>query len=90
MRSSSLGVGSTGTERLIELTKAAGGDTYLSGDGAEAYQEDERFAEAGIELERLGFRHPEYVQPGGAQVPGMSAVDALMSCGGERAGALLR
>ncbi len=90
VRSSALGVGSTGTERLIELTRAAGGDTYLSGDGAAGYQEDERFAEAGIELRRLGFAHPAYPQPGDRQVPGLSAVDALMSCGAAGAAALLR
>jgi hypothetical protein len=89
VRSSTLGVESTATERLVELTRAVGGDVYLSGDGAAGYQEDELFAEAGIQLRKLRFSHPRYPQPGGRHVPGLSAVDALMSCGPAGAAALL-
>jgi hypothetical protein len=42
--SSSLGVESQATMRLIELVKAVGGTAYLSGGGAGGYQEDERFS----------------------------------------------
>jgi hypothetical protein len=90
VRSSTLGVEATGTERLVELTRAAGGDVYLSGDGAAGYQDDALFAEAGLELRRLGFEAPEYAQPVVRHVPGLSAVDALMSCGARGAAALLR
>jgi hypothetical protein len=85
VRSSTLGVEATGTERLVELTRAVGGDTYLSGDGAQGYQDDSMFRAAELELRRLGFRHPEYPQSSGSAVPGLSAVDALMSCGRDAA-----
>lgn len=90
VRSSELGVAASGTERLIELTRAVGGEVYLSGDGAAGYQDDSLFAEAGLELRRLGFEAPDYPQPVEPHVPGLSAVDALMSCGAGGAAALLR
>ena len=38
------------TDRLVQLVRAVDGNAYLAGDGAEAYQEDAKFATAGIEL----------------------------------------
>jgi hypothetical protein len=83
VRSSTLGVDSTGTERLVELTRAVGGTTYLSGDGASGYQDDERFGEAGLELRYQRFNPPPYPQRAKQPVPGLSAIDALMHCGWE-------
>jgi hypothetical protein len=81
---SALGVGDArGTDLLIALTRAAGGSTYLSGDGAEGYQEPEKYAAAGLELRFQEFRHPTYPQPLPEPVHGLSVVDALMSCGVE-------
>ena len=81
VRSSELEVGSTATDRLIDLTIAVGGDSYLAGGGAEAYQEDEKFAQANIQLVRQAFNPPSYEQLADAHVPRLSIVDALMSCG---------
>ncbi len=89
VRSSTLGVRSSGTDRLIELTQAVGGTAYLSGDGAGGYQEDEKFAEVGLDLTRQNFEHPDYPQPEQHPVHGLSIVDALMSCGIEGTRALL-
>lgn len=67
---------------LISLTKAVEGDTYLSGDGADGYQNPELFQEAGIALQYLHFKHPQYPQHGVAEfVPGLSILDALMNIG---------
>jgi hypothetical protein len=87
--SSTLGVQSSGTDRLIELTKAVGGTTYLSGGGADGYQENQKFAEAGLELRYQRFEHPSYSQRAEHPVLGLSIVDALMSCGIEGTRALL-
>jgi hypothetical protein len=81
VRSSSIQTTATGTELLVELTRALGGTTYLSGDGAGGYQEAEPFAAAGIELRLQGFAHPVYPQQAGSHVPGLSIVDALLNCG---------
>ncbi|MGH2922437.1 MAG: WbqC family protein [Solirubrobacterales bacterium] len=89
VRSSSLDAGGRATERLAAIVAAVGGDAYLAGGGAGGYQEDERFASAGIELVRQDFRHPDYLQLADEPVHGLSVVDALMSCGFERTAEML-
>ncbi len=83
-----LTVGSTlsaegrGTELLIAILKAVGGVAYLCGGGAAGYQEDDKFAAAGIELIPQDFRHPVYRQGNMDEfTPGLSIIDALMNCG---------
>jgi hypothetical protein len=79
------------TDRLVDLVRAAGGDTYLSGDGADGYQQDERFAQSGVHLQYLRFAHPQYPQRGvTAFVPGLSCIDALCHCGFSGTAQLLR
>ena len=73
--------GAAGTDLLVALTRAAGGSVYLSGDGADGYQEPERYAAGGLELRFQEFRHPTYPQPLPEPVHGLSVVDALMNCG---------
>ena len=77
--SSEIEVGGQATEMLISLIRTVGGSTYLCGGGAEGYQEDVRFSEAGIELVYQEFQHPVYRQAGGQDfIAGLSAIDALM------------
>jgi WbqC-like protein len=91
VRSSSLGVTTHATDRLIDLVRAVGGTTYLAGGGAAGYQEDDKFAAAGIELRFQNFEHPTYPQRQGAEfVPGLSCLDALLHCGLAGTAALLR
>ncbi|MEJ8835239.1 WbqC family protein [Ramlibacter sp. AN1133] len=72
----------TGTQRLVELVRAAGCRRYLAGGGAGGYQEDALFAAAGLELEYQAYTHPAYPQHGATGfVPGMSIIDVLMNCG---------
>jgi hypothetical protein len=77
------------TDLLIELVKGIGGSTYLSGDGAGGYQEDEKFADAGLRLARQQFAQPVYEQGVHPFVPGLSCLDALMHCGVSGTRALL-
>jgi hypothetical protein len=67
------------TERLINLCKYFGADTYLSGYGAKDYQEEEKFKKEGIKLEYLKFDNPPYKQLWGEFVPGLSIIDYLLS-----------
>jgi hypothetical protein len=87
--SSSLGATSQATERLVELVRAVDGDGYLSGGGVAGYQEDEQFAEAGIELVWQDFQPPAYPQLEDVTVPGLSVIDALLNCGFQGARPLL-
>ncbi len=84
VRSSSLEVAASATERLIALTKAVNGTHYLSGGGAQGYQQDAAFAEAGIGLTYQQFVPQPYPQtPGNAFFAGLSIIDALMFLGRE-------
>ena len=74
---------STGTQRLIDLVKACGGSTYLTGGGADGYQEDALFAEQGVSLLYQNFRHPVYDQGGREFLIGLSVLDALFWAGPE-------
>lgn len=89
VRSSTLGAGSAGTDRLIDLVKAVGGDEYLSGGGAGGYQQDAAFAARGVRLRYQAFQHPVYEQRVAPFVPGLSCLDAAFHCGFAGAGRLL-
>jgi len=87
---STLSVNERSTDRLVELVRAVGGDSYLVGGGARGYQQDRLFQEAGLELVYQDFQHPTYSQQGTPNfVPGLSVVDALMNCGFEGTADLL-
>jgi hypothetical protein len=81
VRQSEVGVAGRGTELLVELCRSVDGDAYLTGDGADGYLVPELFARAGVELVAQRFVPPRYPQRSDAVVPGLSIVDALMSCG---------
>lgn len=71
-----------GTDLLVAMVKAVGGDTYLCGGGASGYQEDGKFDAAGLRLVNQEFHQAVYRQVGAkAFVPGLSVIDALMNCG---------
>lgn len=49
-------------DRLLSLIHQTGADHYLSGPSARAYINDERFREAGVQLEYMEYRYMEYPQ----------------------------
>lgn len=78
---SEFSLNSSGTQRLIDLTKLVGGDTYLSGLGAVDYLEPELFEKTGVGLEMQDFTHPTYPQQFGEFIPNLSAIDLVLNCG---------
>jgi hypothetical protein len=80
VRQSELAAEGAATDLLINLTRAAGCDGYLAGGGAGGYQEDGKFAAAGIALVHQGFKLVSYGPPE-RFVPGLSAIDYLMHDG---------
>lgn len=68
-------------ERIEEIVKAAGGDTYLSGTGATAYNAEEYFTAHGIRLIYNEVRIEPYPQVGVAFIPNLSVIDVLMNIG---------
>jgi hypothetical protein len=81
VRSSTLDVPGTRTERLVGILRRLGADHYISGPSARAYLEEEALARAGIVLEYMTYDYPEYEQlypPYDAQV---SVLDLLFMQG---------
>jgi len=78
---SSFGLDATSTERLVELTLAVKGDTYLYGGGAKDYQDDSLFFGRGIHLLEQGFRPPTYPRGSQPELAGLSVLDALFFLG---------
>lgn len=82
IRASALKTNGSATDMLISIVKSAGGDAYLCGGGADGYQEDSKFEEAGVELIYQEYQHPIYEQFNMKEfVKGMSIIDVLMNCG---------
>lgn len=82
--SSGLNCVESSTDLLVEIIQATGGTSYLCGDGASGYQDDNLFMVNDIKLEYNNFQHPEYMQYGSTDfVPGLSIIDALMNIGFE-------
>ena len=86
IRSSELGIESTSQQRIIDICKKLGADTYLSGNGAKAYQVDEEYEKNGITIEYVKPYDEEYVKAGykigkGNYEPNMSVVDYIANGG---------
>ncbi len=80
--SSDLAVPGEATERLVNLVKAVGGDTYYSGAFAvEAYVDVDAMKAAGIAVTLQQWQCPQYPQFHDGFIPDLSIVDLLMNCG---------
>jgi hypothetical protein len=77
------------TERLINLLRAAGATSYLSGPSADAYLDKHLFEEAGIRLEYKSYDYAPYPQLWGPFKGGVSVLDLIANCG-RASGSLMR
>jgi len=80
--SSSLGIGSGRDDRIIEIAKHLGETDYLSGPGAMAYMDMDKFRRAGIDIYVTDFRYSEYPQLWNKEtgfLPDLSIVDLLFN-----------
>lgn len=71
------------TDRLIDICKALGADTYLAGQGGADYMDLQRFENNGIKVLTQDFKHPVYAQLFDDFESHMSIVDLLFNCGPE-------
>ena len=71
------------TDRLIDICKALGADTYLAGQGAMEYMDLERFEKNGLKVIVQEFKHPVYPQMFEEFQSHLSIVDLLCNCGPE-------
>lgn len=87
---SRLDVPGRATQRLINLTKAVGADTYYSGAYAlEQYLDLASLQREGIVLSLQEWRAPLYPQLHGTFVADLSIVDLLFNCGPDSLGVLM-
>ena len=91
VRSSSLGIETSSTQRLVDIVRAVGGTSYLSGAHAlQAYLDPAIFQANHLPLELFDFSCPVYTQTFGDFVPNLAALDALFQVGPETARELAR
>jgi WbqC-like protein family len=78
---SELDVSGSSTRLMLNLTRAVGGGTYLSGPTGRRYLEPELFAANGVALRYHEFTPFEYPQLHGAFEPGLSCFDYIANAG---------
>ena len=86
IRSSFLNPAGRRDERILDICKKVGGiDEYLSGQGAAAYHDPEKYKAAGVRLTYSDYKPIVYPQYGnrGDFVPNLSMIDYVMNCGFE-------
>jgi WbqC-like protein family len=81
--SSDLALREEPTDRLIDICKALGADTYLAGQGGAAYMDLEKFEKNGLKVIIQEFKHPAYPQLFEEFQSHLSIVDLLCNCGPE-------
>ena len=69
------------TDRLIDICKALGGNTYLSGPDGIKYMNLEQFKKREVKVIVQNFKHPVYPQLFGDFQSHLSIVDLLFNCG---------
>lgn len=77
---SDYGIKSVSTQRLVDLAKAVGGSTYLTGSGSRDYLEESLFNKENIKVKWQEYKHPVYEQLHGDFIPMLSSLDYLMMC----------
>ncbi|MFB2836048.1 WbqC family protein [Floridanema evergladense] len=80
---SELSIDGTKSGLLIDICKAVGADTYLSGSGGKEYMDLSLFQAAGINVIWQEFNSPFYKQvfPELGFLPNLSIIDTLFCCG---------
>ena len=81
LRSETLGIGGTGSRRVLDIVRAVGGTTYLTGHGASRYLDHRGFEDAGVRVEYMDYAMAPYPQLHGAFTPYVSALDLVANLG---------
>ena len=81
VRASTLDCSQEPTDRLIDICRALGADTYLAGPGGAAYMDVARFEQRGVRVLTQSFEHPVYPQLFQGFQSHLSVVDLIFNCG---------
>lgn len=77
---SDTGILANKSELMVSLCKHFGADTYLSGQGAKVYMEEDLFLKNQIKVIYHDFEHPVYPQRKKKFIQGLSAIDFIFNC----------
>lgn len=83
IRSSSLDVPGSSTQRVLDIVKYLGGDIYVTGHGAKHYFNHDLLEQHGIRTEYVDYQLTQYSQLHGDFTPYVSTLDAIASLGRE-------
>lgn len=73
-----------GTDVTLEICKALGASTYVSGAGAKVYLDIEKYSQENINVYFQEFHHPLYPQKGSTEfVSHLSTIDLYTNCGSQ-------
>ena len=81
MASEMEGLSDEPNQRLIDICRGLGSDTYLAGSHGKEYMNIDLFNQAGIHVKFQEFKHPIYPQLFGEFEYFMSAIDLILNCG---------
>lgn len=81
LRSSSLGITGSKTERLLSILRKLGATHYITGPSAIDYIEKDKFDAAGISIEFMQYEYPDYTQLYPPFDPHVSILDLLFMKG---------
>jgi len=81
VRVEELGIGGSGSERVLAIVQALGGRTYVTGHGARNYLQHEAFERAGVDVEYMDYRKTPYPQLHGEFTPYVSILDLVANLG---------
>lgn len=81
LSSEKLGIEGSGSRRVLDIVRAVGGDTYLTGHGASKYLDHKEFELAGVRVEYMNYAKTPYPQLHGEFTPYVSALDLIANTG---------
>lgn len=83
LRSSALGIGGSGWQRVLEIVRSLGAERYISGHGGARYLDHQAFEQAGVRVEYMNYERRPYPQLHGPFTPYVSILDLIANCGRE-------
>ncbi len=76
-----LGIGGSGSQRVLDIVRGVGGTTYVTGHGARNYLDHEAFEQAGVKVHYMRYACNPYPQRWGEFTPFVTALDLVASLG---------
>jgi hypothetical protein len=81
VQSSTLGIGSRSSQRVLDVVRRFGGERYVTGHGARNYLDHKTLEEAGVSVEYMDYQRRPYPQQFGSFDPYVSILDLIANVG---------